>query len=229
LIIKLKNSYWGLRYKTGLRVSRLGERLGVDALTYNAAVIDVFGHFAAHAAPAFAAAVVEMFPSTRSAVDIGCGTGHFVHALRGHGIDARGFEHSVYARRLASSRLGLSIGPLDLKDEAPTLPSVHLSMSLEVAEHLPPAMGDKLVGLLVKAAPMVIFSAAQPGQGGMGHVNEQPLWYWCAAFNKHRYSLEEEQSERLRIRLRETAPRTPWLGSNLMVFSAQGPSSGASL
>jgi hypothetical protein len=48
-----------------------------------------------------------------------------------------------------------------------------LAMSVEVAEHLAPATADGFVTLLTALAPVVLFSAAIPGQGGVEHVNEQ--------------------------------------------------------
>jgi hypothetical protein len=41
-----------------------------------------------------------------------------------------------------------------------------LAMSLEVAEHLSATAGERLVHALSQAAPLVLFSAAVPGQGG---------------------------------------------------------------
>ena len=41
---------------------------------------------------------------------------------------------------------------------------------------------------LCNTAPIVIFSAAHPGQGGTNHVNEQPFEYWAEKFKKHGYN-----------------------------------------
>jgi hypothetical protein len=40
---------------------------------------------------------------------------------------------------------------------------------------------------LVAHAPVVLFSAAPPGQGGENHVNEQPGEYWRKLFRNHDY------------------------------------------
>jgi hypothetical protein len=60
-------------------------------------------------------------------------------------------------------------------------------MSLEAGEHLPPAQAPELVGALTEAAPLVLFSAAVPGQGGDGHINEQPPSYWANLFFQRGY------------------------------------------
>jgi hypothetical protein len=41
---------------------------------------------------------------------------------------------------------------------------------------------------LVTAAPLVLFSAAIPGQGGVHHVNEQWQDYWRSIFHSFRFS-----------------------------------------
>ena len=60
-----------------------------------------------------------------------------------------------------------------------------LSMSIEVAEHLTPVRGSALVETLVAASDLVLFSAAIPGQGGRGHVNEQLQSHWASNFKGH--------------------------------------------
>jgi hypothetical protein len=57
-----------------------------------------------------------------------------------------------------------------------------IALSLEVAEHLPDQRAQRFVHDLCRLAPIVIFSAAIPGQGGTGHVNEQWPDYWYHLF-----------------------------------------------
>jgi hypothetical protein len=57
-----------------------------------------------------------------------------------------------------------------------------LAICLEVAEHLPATRAEGFVEDLVKLAPVVLFSAAIPGQGGVNHINEQYLSYWANLF-----------------------------------------------
>lgn len=62
-----------------------------------------------------------------------------------------------------------------------------LAISLEVAEHLTAAAGERLVSYLTEHADLVLFSAAIPGQGGVGHINEQWPSYWAKKFSTHRF------------------------------------------
>lgn len=58
-----------------------------------------------------------------------------------------------------------------------------VALCLEMAEHLTERAAGSLVRSLCDAAPVVVFSAAIPGQGGTGHVNEQPPAYWAQLFS----------------------------------------------
>jgi hypothetical protein len=40
---------------------------------------------------------------------------------------------------------------------------------------------------LTGLAPLIIFSAAVPGQGGVDHLNEQWPWYWKEIFARRNY------------------------------------------
>lgn len=63
-----------------------------------------------------------------------------------------------------------------------------LAMSLEVGEHLSPNRADGFVDDLVGLADAVLWSAATPGQGGYGHINEQPHAYWAERFEDRGYA-----------------------------------------
>ena len=60
---------------------------------------------------------------------------------------------------------------------AAELASFDLGICLEVAEHLPPWHSDKLL-TIVSSPKRLVFSAAQPNQGGRFHMNEQPAGHW---------------------------------------------------
>jgi hypothetical protein len=63
-----------------------------------------------------------------------------------------------------------------------------LVQSLEVAEHLPNAASRRFVeALITHSRGLVFFSAAVPGQGGEGHVNEQPYEFWRELFRSFGY------------------------------------------
>jgi SAM-dependent methyltransferase len=205
------------RYYWSRALTRIGERIGSERLTYNALVHEHFAGQARERAPAMARIIRRALPEIRTAVDLGCGSGHFVAALRAEGIQAEGYEYAPRLRRIAAQELGITLHPFDIA--APqAVRSVDLAISIEVAEHLPPALGDSLVKVLTEAAPLIWFTAAQPGQGGTGHVNEQAPAYWISRFRALGYEFDSDTSDALRPDLACEIPSAPWLARNLLVL-----------
>jgi hypothetical protein len=64
-----------------------------------------------------------------------------------------------------------------------------LAICLEVAEHLPKQSAPGFIQSLARLAPVILFSAALPLQGGTHHVNEQWPAYWQDLFEKHGYRM----------------------------------------
>jgi hypothetical protein len=71
-----------------------------------------------------------------------------------------------------------------VSDPISEFPKADLAICLEVLEHLPLSVANSLIARLTEASNFVIFSAAQPGQGGTYHINEQELKYWVDQFAK---------------------------------------------
>lgn len=89
-----------------------------------------------------------------------------------------------------------------------------LVQCLEVAEHLDPAASVALVDNLVAHAPIVVFSAAPPGQGGEHHINERPYGYWRDLFAERGYELFDF----LRPKIRYCDGVEHWYRYNMLVF-----------
>lgn len=102
----------------------------------------------------------------------------------------------------------------DLGDGLPAnLGSFDLAVCLEVAEHVDAAAGDLLVATLCERAPVVLFSAAIPGQGGHGHVNEQWPEYWVERFERQGFRC----SGALRWSFWDDASVEEWYRQNLLL------------
>jgi SAM-dependent methyltransferase len=118
----------------------------------------------------------------RSVLDVGCGTGAWLaEFLRAGVADVLGVDGPWLPRgllRIPADRFHAQdlTAPLALPQE------FDLTVCLEVAEHLPGRAAEGLVGSLAALAPVAMFSAAVPGQGGEGHVNERPPEYWDGLF-----------------------------------------------
>jgi hypothetical protein len=89
-----------------------------------------------------------------------------------------------------------------------------LAVCVEVAEHLPAEAAPILIASLTTLAPVVLFSAAVPQQGGTGHVNEQWPAYWNRLFAAHGYVA----ADTLRTALWHDARVAWWYSQNLMFF-----------
>ena len=131
--------------------------------------------------------VVMQAAKPESVVDVGCGRGAWLAEFRRRGIkDILGID----APHLDTSTLVIPVDAYRAHDLALPLSlprSFDLAVCLEVAEHLPETRADAFVSELTRLSPFVLFSAALPGQGGTGHINEQYQNYWAARFRKLGY------------------------------------------
>lgn len=125
----------------------------------------------------------------RSVVDVGCGAGQWLSVFVRSGIaDIIGVDGGwiepellrIPAERFLTRDLGQ---PLRLSRQ------FDLVVCLEVGEHLPAEAADGLVDSLTSLGPVVLFSAAIPQQGGVGHINEQWPEYWRARFEAHGFDV----------------------------------------
>ena len=140
------------------------------------------------AAEAAADLVHGLLPHIRSAVDIGCGHGYWLKAFveRGVseylGLDGDYVDRSQLAIPADHFRAVRLDQPFQLEGR------YDLAICVEVAEHLPAAAADNLIPVLCGAAPVVLFSAAIPGQPGDHHINARPHKYWRERFARQGYA-----------------------------------------
>jgi SAM-dependent methyltransferase len=152
-------------------------------------------------------------------LDVGCGTGAFASEFQRRGLVVTACEASPRGRAWAE-RAGVTVHPFDVAlPVTGPLPGgpFDLAFSLEVAEHIPSALAGRFVDHVVANSELVVLTAAHPGQGGQGHVNEQPQSYWIEKLGERGYAHDEDASKRIseRLRARDT---DSYLYENLMVF-----------
>lgn len=120
-----------------------------------------------------------------SVVDVGCGVGTWLSVFRAHGVtDVLGIDGNYVPR----GQLELPAEQFLAADLAQPLQverRFDLAVSLEVAEHLPPASSEQFVASLVGMADLILFSAAIPRQGGSEHSNERWQSWWADRFADH--------------------------------------------
>jgi SAM-dependent methyltransferase len=144
-------------------------------VTYDETFYVEEGRVAAASAAPVADWYMTNYPDTRTVIDVGCGTGEWAWAFAQRGCHVMGVDaHTPPALHV------VGVLPVDLTDGYPC-DGYDLAICLEVAEHLPVEAAYWLVSGLAEAQ-RVLFSAATPGQPGIGHVNCQPHDYWHELF-----------------------------------------------
>jgi hypothetical protein len=148
-------------------------------------------------------------------VDVGCGVGTWLRAFRENGSrTVRGLDGSY----VEPSQLNIDSSDFTAVDLARPFEidsTFDLAICLEVAEHLTRSHSAHLVDALTRAAPVVLFSAAVPGQGGTGHVNEQWPEYWRDLFDSRGFAMLDV----VRPRIREDRRVKWWYRQNLVLFA----------
>jgi len=160
--------------------------------------------------------VTDLKPQT--VIDVGCGTGALLSALRDRGCAVVGLEYAEAALRYCRQRQ-VTVSKFDLeKDCLSDKRTFDVAVSMEVAEHLPARTADRFVDLLTRLSHVIVFTAAPPGQGGDDHVNEQPRWWWITKFHERRFDLDEVLSARWHERWVASGEVAAYYCKNLMIL-----------
>ena len=204
--------------RTSRTVARLKARLLPHDWIYDAEFYETSVEGPARRSAARIAATIADDLKPTTVIDVGCGTGALLTALRDRGCRVCGLEYADAALAHCRARR-LDVEKFDLEnDEYRADRSFDVAISMEVAEHLPRQAADRYVQLLTRIAPVIVFSAASPGQGGADHVNEQPASYWIAKFGERGFEHAHEQSQRWSDTWKAAADVESWYYENLMIF-----------
>lgn len=130
--------------------------------------------------------LLKTWVSATSVLDVGCGDGSWLaiysqmgaETVRGVEIGRPGDHLQISPDHVVHHDL---TGPLDLGRR------FDLVQCLEVAEHLPAESAETLIDSLCRHADVILFSAAIPHQGGVGHVNERWPDEWATLFATRGY------------------------------------------
>jgi len=158
--------------------------------------------------------VIELLEPV-SVLDVGCGRGAWLRAFRENKVAVlRGLDGDYVDR----SKLYIDpecFTPVDLNEPFRIKENYDLAVCLEVAEHISAKRSRSLISSLTDAAPVVLFSAAVPGQRGQGHVNLQWLNYWRGLFAQKYYRMFDP----IRPRIRDDLGVSWWYRQNMVVFA----------
>jgi glycosyltransferase involved in cell wall biosynthesis/SAM-dependent methyltransferase len=143
-------------------------------------------------------------------LDVGCGPGHFVESLRSVNVNATGadIDERVKGKDYLQYK---SIFELDTE-------RADVTLCIEVAEHIEESKSDEIVKQLYKVTDKtLIFTAAQPGQGGIGHINCQPKEYWLNKLTAIGFKYNQQKHEELLTYIKQGS-YMGWFINNLLVF-----------
>lgn len=153
--------------------------------------------------------------SPKTLIDFGCGNGELCFELQQKlgrdnvtGIDTQN------ALDFGKNNKDINFIAFDLTSKFEIQEKLDIAVCLEVAEHLDSKYAKMMIGNLVNASNLVIFSAAIPGQGGHQHLNEQEPMYWAKLFWENGFVLKQDPRRKLRKKFR----LAPWYKQNILIF-----------
>jgi SAM-dependent methyltransferase len=153
----------------------------------------------------------------QSVIDIGCGTGTWLSVFQKYGVeDILGVDGNYVEHDMLDIPENKFIA-CDLQKELGIERQFDLTVSLEVAEHLPVECAESFVDSLTQFAPIVLFSAAIPFQGGTNHINEQWPDYWAELFQQREFI----PSNYIRKRIWNNTSVEKWYAQNTLLFIKQ--------
>lgn len=154
----------------------------------------------------------------RSVIDVGCGRGAWLTVCRELGAERVVGLDGPWVNQGMMLDPAIEFRDADLAGNAAIDGKYDLALSLEVAEHLPPAASDNFVSNLVRASDAVLFSAAFVAQPGTNHINTRPHSFWAEKFLSRGYLLFDI----FRAEFWDNDGVDPWYRQNTFLYVKPG-------
>jgi len=163
------------------------------------------------------AALVTELIRPNSVVDVGCGLGGWLRAFAENGVPELSGIDGDHVDRSKLFFDPSRFSAVDLSQPFRIDGRYDLGICLEVAEHISHEHSGNLVDALCAAAPVILFSAALPGQGGTGHINERWPEYWRERFQARGFRI----CDVIRPRVRDDRRVVWWYRQNMVVYASE--------
>lgn len=177
------------------------------------AALDSYGHAHSLGGAREALRILLADGAPESVLDVGCGTGTWLRAslecgaTEVIGVDGADLPEDVmFVPKQQVLQADLN-RPLRLDRR------FDLVLCLEAAEHLERESAGTIIDTLTAHGDRILFSAAAPGQPGLGHINCQWPSYWQQLFNARGYACNDA----VRWIIWDNGAIEPWYRQNLML------------
>ena len=144
-------------------------------------------------------------------LDIGCGPGTYVDCFQELGVNAIGYDSDA---RVDGSAHLICKSLFELQETADVV------LCMEVAEHIDGSNNQQIVEVMANALEpggILIWTAAKPGQGGVGHINCQTKEYWAELFASQPLERCSDIENQL-IDAMKAGYHMGWFVQNLLVY-----------
>ncbi len=153
----------------------------------------------------------------KSVLDVGCASGLYLKPFLDQGVQCHGvdFSEAVLSDEVLQIPREL-IKTIDISKQE-IRQKADLTLCIEVLEHIPASGAAASIKHLSQTSQTIFFSAAQPGQGGHGHINCQLKEYWQKLFADNGFKRDIQDEDYLRTII-TSGYHMGWLVNNMMVF-----------
>lgn len=121
----------------------------------------------------------------RTVLDVGCGMGFLVEALRDRGVEAYGLDISEYAIAQVREDIRPYCWVASIVEELPQC--YDLIVCIEVLEHIDPCEVERAIANICAHTEDILFSSTPFDYREPTHVNVQPPEYWAELFARHSF------------------------------------------
>jgi SAM-dependent methyltransferase len=152
-----------------------------------------------------------------SFLDFGCSTGLYLREVQERlpAVRTIGYEFSPEA---VQNALCPNVCQTDLTQKLETLKTPNtLGLCLEVLEHIDDSQWKPVLENIVTLCDKVIFSAAVPGQGGVGHINCRPKIDWIKRFHELGWVVDLDATNHLLNQMKH-GYHMGWFANNAMIL-----------